>query len=69
LENVHLQEFQDFMAAWDQAIRAFNDLSSVQLEQLRARQAREMEELRLYLEQATPLNAKPSPEILNMQRI
>jgi len=28
-----------------------------------------MEELRVYLEQATPQQAKPSPEMLNLQKI
>ena len=69
METQHRQEFESFMIAWDDALRHFNDVSNVQIEQLRQRHARELEELRLYLEQATSIHAKPSPEILNMRKI
>lgn len=55
MEDQHRQEFEEFMRVWDDAIRSFQDVSSVQMEQMRAKHAREIEELRLYLEQATPL--------------
>ena len=57
------------MFAWDDALKTFQDISQQQLDQMSDRHARELEDLRLYLEQSTPLQAKPSPEILNMRKI
>lgn len=69
LETEHREQFQNFMEVWDNALRSFQDLSQTQIETLRDKHNREMEELRAYLEQATPMQAKPSPEILNLQKI
>ena len=69
LESEHSEQFQNFMEVWDSALRSFQDLSQAQVETLRDKHAGEMDELRVYLEQATPLQAKPSPEILNLQKI
>jgi hypothetical protein len=39
------------------------------MDSLVARHQREIQELRQYLEQATSLQAKPNPEILNLRKI
>jgi hypothetical protein len=40
------------MFAWDDALKAFQDMSTHQLDQMTERHAREIEDLRLYLEQS-----------------
>jgi hypothetical protein len=44
-------------------------MSTNQLDQMTERHTREIEDLRLYLEQSISMQAKPSPEILNMRKI
>ena len=69
MEALHRQEFESFMFALDDALKAFHDMSTNQLDQMTDRHTREIEDLRLYLEQSISMQAKPSPEILNMRKI
>eukprot|EP00347_Sterkiella_histriomuscorum_P007317 403349412 len=69
LEMQHAQEFENFTYQWDMEIKNIQELSSIQKEQMRQKHARELEELRMYLEQSISLQFKPSPELLNLRKI
>ncbi|CDW85760.1 UNKNOWN [Stylonychia lemnae] len=69
LEKQHTDEFENFTMSWDQEIRNIQETSAILIEQMRQKHAREIEELRMYLEQSISLNFKPSPELLNLRKV
>lgn len=62
-------EFENFTYQWDMEIKNIQELARIQIEQLRSKHARELEELRMYLEQSISLQFKPSPELLNLRKV
>ena len=69
VEQINRQEFEQFTRQWDQKLRDLSEQGQIQVEQLRQKHAREMEELRIYLESSMSLNFKPSPELLNFRKV
>ena len=69
IEDTHILEFQEFLKAWDERIKAQGQHTQEQIDNLTALQQEEQQQLADKLDKELPLKPKPSSELLNLMKI